>query len=109
MNIILFYILPIIIVALTNIGEPDFSDIFGYSFIPGINILIAGVSIALFFHRIYKSKGKCIVKHKFVMTYDSESEKWKNGRMPLRVSIGGHTDYKCYRCQETKTTSWKAF
>jgi hypothetical protein len=108
-NFFLIYLLPVLVINLTSIGEPDSGDVFAYSLIPGINILFAGVSLVFWFKRIYTSKGKCIVKHDFEMIYDSESEKWKNGRMPATISMGGITKYKCSRCHEEKTTSWKAF
>lgn len=55
-------------------------------------------------------KGPCLgVFHNYKVEWDSEEEKWKNGRMPLRVSVGGMTMYKCTKCAATHYESWSAF
>lgn len=41
--------------------------------------------------------------------YDTEKEKWKNGRRPLRISMGGFTSYKCSRCGKKWSKTWDAF
>lgn len=80
-----------------------------FSIIPVIGYLIGAVSIFVIIQRAWSSKGKCITGHSYVSTYDSEAEKWKNGRMPMRVSMGGIESYKCSHCGDEVTHSWKAF
>lgn len=108
-TILLFYVLPLATMIILTIGEADFGDSVPYAFIPVLNILFAVICIWFFFVRVFQSKGKCTLGHSYVQTYDSESEKWKDGRMPMRISAGGYTKYCCSKCKKETTTSWSAF
>jgi hypothetical protein len=79
------------------------------SFIPVIGYLIGVVSLCLIVQRTVKSKGKCFLGHDLKTTYDSEAEKWKDGRRPMRISVGGYTKYQCTCCRDEQTRSWSAF
>lgn len=80
-----------------------------FSLFPLIGYLIAGISLITIVARIWQSKGKCSLGHNYVLEYDSEAQKWKNGRMPMRVSVGGYETYCCTKCKGTVTHSWSAF
>lgn len=103
-----FYFLPMIVFMVVMAGEADKGAI-PYGLIPVFNILFAFISLGTLVHRTFKSGGKCFMGHDFKKTYDSEAEKWKNGRMPARISIGGFEEYCCSNCQTKQTVNWKAF
>lgn len=80
-----------------------------FSLVPVIGYLIGAISVIVIIQRAWMSKGRCILGHDLQLTYDSEAEKWKNGRMPMRISMGGYTRYQCSCCKTEISHSWKAF
>lgn len=77
--------------------------------IPFLNIIFAVICAVFIVKRTHQSGFSCFWGHKFKVKYDSEAEKWKNGRRPLRISMGGSTSYECSECGEERYEKWSAF
>lgn len=103
------YIASVLITIIFSRGEVDRLPVILFSFIPFLGSLVAVFTLVAYFGTIISSKGKCYGGHKFIHTFDSEAEKWKNGRMLMRISVGGYDKYQCSRCQKEITKSWSAF
>ncbi len=101
------FILPSILITLIYKGDARAEDDdFWVQYIPIISLLCLPFAIIYSINRAIKSKGKCILGHSHYVVYDSEVEKWKNGRRPLRISIGGSTKYKCKKCDDKVYNRW---
>lgn len=108
----ILYVSNLIVCLWANRGYPDHdtkSFNFLGSLVPGFGFLVGLNSVYKIVQRVSQSKGKCTFGHEMIETYSSEKEKWKNGRMPLRVSIGGYEKYACQKCNCEETVRWKAF
>ena len=89
-------------------GDEALSAIF-VGIIPGLNMILAPVVLFFLVKRAVDSKFKCWLSHDYKLQYDSEAEKWKNGRRPMRISVGGFTTYKCTKCDGEYSEKWSAF
>lgn len=49
------------------------------------------------------------MNHEWERTYCSNEELFKDGRMPLRLPMGGIRKYTCKTCGKEKSESWSAF
>lgn len=106
------YISNIIVCLIANRGSEDQDNKiwnFIISLVPGIGFLCGACSLFAIVKRTTYSKGKCFLGHKMNHTYSSEAEKWKDGRMPLRLSVGGRDRYTCKHCSYEETVRWSAF
>jgi hypothetical protein len=104
------YILSIVLVFLAVIDDQQDKALpIFYSLFPGLGQLLALFAIYWIIIRVLESRGQCFLGHDYHATYDSEQELWKNGRMPLRISIGGYTKYSCSKCGKRTSTRWSAF
>jgi hypothetical protein len=73
-------------------------------------IVWAVLYTVMIYKALCKSNFNCLgIFHNYEVEYDSEAEKWKNGRMPMRISVGGFTRYKCTKCGRCYTEEWSVF
>lgn len=108
LELIGFWALPALlqILELWNDVNPEYIVL---AFIPVLNFLLTPVAIASIASRTIRSRGRCFWGHSFSLRRDSEAELWKDGRMPLRISMGGYDEYKCTKCFRRRTVKWSAF
>lgn len=111
MNLLVLQILSVALTLLALKGDKSEESpiVIFLSLIPGIGYLIGVLAFAYIIFRMVQSKGKCFLGHTYTETYDSEKAKWKNGNYPMRISVGGYTEYKCDRCCQKVSHSWRAF
>lgn len=110
----LIYFTPIIVTIISFRKDPELSEMAPFMLIPFLNYLLAFAGIYDVIVRTFKSNGKCFLGHNFTLVYDSEAEKWKNGRMPMRVSMGGYEEFQCKSCDckkvfPGKLSNWESF
>ena len=106
------YISNLLLCLLANKGSEDQENQCGnfiVALIPGIGFLASFWFISTIWKRTVHSKGKCFLGHQFTRTYSSEANKWKNGRMPMRLSVGGTVRYTCEHCAYEESVRWSAF
>ena len=109
MDVILLIYLAISVGAFMamNNRTPNKAQLIAMSFFPGVNVIYGLFGM---YQLLSNSDISCTLGlHKGKVIYDSEEEKWKDGRHPMRISVGGYTTYCCQKCGKTWNKTWKAF
>lgn len=101
-TILIYYVLPMILTIILHLGEPDEGEVMFGAIIPGLNIIGAGAGLLEIVRRSYKSKGRCIFRHKFEYISDEKEDM-------IMVRRGGFDEYICSRCGEKRSVKWSAF